>query len=323
MADFTNTWLLNVYKLALLHGTPPDAGQLSIKTGPATPSTPSVDSNPPFFPAGSTTCNHPTDSPSENASDETETHQNFLLHSYSTVMPASNPADAGVIKSLRSRVSSLTTSRDSLVSTCSDLTAENRNLRWKGEERQERLGALVISLAEEQAAVAALNSSIEKQHASHSAALDELSKKHDEATEADKQMITSLLDTRTSSLKRIRELESKLIEIESFMGSDKGRDATKMEAALAETKLRLALAQAERDELEIAVLENSQHGTEKESDTGSICGSDYWEWKRGNKPKDQQLQQAENSLCAINVKRHDKENAQKTSRKVFGVINSN
>ena len=173
---------------------------------------------------------------------------------------------------MKVRLSNLTSSRDSLIATCADLTSENQSLRWNSAEMAARVKELGDDLAQERRG-AALH---EKEWAGEK---EEMCRKFDGATQADKNMITSLLEMRTENLGRVRDLENKLNEVESFCKTGEGRDNLRMEATLAETKLRLALAQAERDELEVAVLERS--GSEAGSvGGGSVSGgSDYWEWK--------------------------------------------
>lgn len=62
----------------------------------------------------------------------------------------------------------------------------------------------------------------------------------------------STLNEENVSLKsELKIAQHKCIEVESFLSSTPGRNYNKLEGVLAETKLRLALAQAERDELEL------------------------------------------------------------------------
>ena len=63
--------------------------------------------------------------------------------------------------------------------------------------------------------------------------------------------LTSLTTENASLKESLRISHRKVVEVESFLESDTGRCYNRLEGVLAETKLRLALAQAERDELEL------------------------------------------------------------------------
>ncbi|GMH87357.1 hypothetical protein TL16_g10831 [Triparma laevis f. inornata] len=79
----------------------------------------------------------------------------------------------------------------------------------------------------------------------------------------------STLNEENVSLKsELKIAQHKCIEVESFLSSTPGRNYNKLEGVLAETKLRLALAQAERDELELKC-DSCSMCSESENDWGN------------------------------------------------------
>ncbi|GMH56662.1 hypothetical protein TrRE_jg12942 [Triparma retinervis] len=70
----------------------------------------------------------------------------------------------------------------------------------------------------------------------------------------------------------IRAMKHKLVEVESYLCSAEGREYSKLEGRLAETKLRLVMALSERDEMEMELREREGTGTEGvRSEWGSEC----------------------------------------------------
>ena len=70
----------------------------------------------------------------------------------------------------------------------------------------------------------------------------------------------------------IRTMKHKLVEVESYLSSSEGRNYSKLEGRLAETKLRLVMALSERDEMEMMLREREGTGTDGvRSEWGSEC----------------------------------------------------
>lgn len=188
------------------------------------------------------------DNPSNYSLSLSQTHQShamstftskeliFLRRSNETLTIASS-AQKTTISTLENSVSSLSmqvtsslqSNRD-LSKLCTQHNQDKANLQLANDQLQESLSETKTTL-------------------------QKLSTKYSQDTtqikKSTKIMLESAIAEKNAAQLKIRDLEHKVVEVESFLKSGNGKLTTKLEKSLCETRLQLALVQAEKDELEM------------------------------------------------------------------------
>lgn len=72
---------------------------------------------------------------------------------------------------------------------------------------------------------------------------------------------------------RLAEAENKLVEVEFFLGSDRGSIALQLEEQLAEARLKIAELEADKDDLEMRIKRSISRSSNSSSDNNSSDGS--------------------------------------------------
>ncbi len=187
----------------------------------------------------------------------------------STLPPTPPRPQSSQLAHLRTRCESLTSSLDSLVETVAGLTDENRSLRFDLSSGDSERAQLLLRASDLSASLHESEGLLAAERQTHSRLVDELKRSHEDDMDKERAHRDGLLRDREDLLDRQHRLETKLIDVESYLSSSSGQHAKRLEAELAETRLRLALAQAERDELEVRCSEAGSN-----CDAGS-CKSGY------------------------------------------------
>lgn len=292
-AEFQNEWLLSVYRAAL----GPLLGPL--QAGP-----------PPGL--GSP---HPRSSRPPSPSLAAPLHE--LLCSYPPPSSACSSL-TGTVTALRLRCSNQQDTNDSLVTTVARLSGEHQSLRFSEAALREQLAGARGGLAEAAREGEEQLRRFEERERELRRLAEDAREQGEGARAAERDMVASLLAAREAHLGRIAGLEGKLAEVESFLPSGAGRDCARMEEALAETKLRLALAEAERDELEVAMLDREGGGGF--DDASSYQGSEYWDYKVARR-REAGGDDKENGGGGGGAGGKGGEDHREVARKVFGLRN--
>ena len=167
------------------------------------------------------------------------------------------------------RVQSLSSSLSNLTSELRTLSSDNASLSTSlssvGSDYdccQSQLASLRLELDSSRDSLWSLSSS-------HAASLALLRSAFDEDLRRSSAGRASVALERDAALQRVADAESKLVEVEAFLKSGKGRVVKHLEGELARTKLRLALVMAERDERELGNGMMPTRSTGSDFDTNS------------------------------------------------------
>lgn len=161
----------------------------------------------------------------------------------------------------------------SLSSSLSNLTAELRTLSSENSSLSQTLSAVRSDYDCSQSQLTSLRSELSSSRDSlwslsstHASAIALLRSAFDEDLRRCRSSGASVALERDAALQRVADAESKLVEVEAFLKSGKGRVVKHLEGELARTKLKLALVMAERDERELG---NGTPKTGTDFDTSS------------------------------------------------------